>query len=236
MKTWFREGVDLAAAAWRRRPSGRFWLFLALAVAAAACAAHPFEPVLEARCPGASGRAGVWARGFSFWGDFLPGTMALVLLCFLAGAAGPRWRQWRRIGWALFLAAAVAGVPATLLRVSLGRPRPCATAEGVRDGLCGFRSSDRYHSFPSGHAATSFATAGALGAAVPPLMPIALAGAAGVCWSRAYLQRHHLSDLIVGGAWGLAVGFHFGRTARGFREERRQARISAVSSSSRSVL
>jgi len=58
-------------------------------------------------------------------------------------------------------------------------------------------------SFPSGHAATAFAVASALGHAYPRIKLPAYAAAALVSYSRIYEQRHYATDVIAGACVGL---------------------------------
>jgi undecaprenyl-diphosphatase len=61
-------------------------------------------------------------------------------------------------------------------------------------------------SFPSGHAATAFAAATAVGVLHPRLRAPLLALAAIVALSRVYLGVHYWSDIVVGGLLGAAIG------------------------------
>ena len=104
-----------------------------------------------------------------------------------------------------FLACA-AGLAATVavLKFTTGRQRPDGTS---------------FDSFPSGHSAIAFFLAASFcysmysfrGAVAPPVRvllvtaaAVAVAWALAVAWSRVALQRHHVSDVIVGGAMGVA--------------------------------
>ncbi len=150
------------------------------------------------------------ARRLSFWGDYWTGTLILSLLLWGLGALG-RKPRWRRAAFACLLAATLAGVTANVFRYSCGRPRPRAEEP---DGLRGFRLESRYHSFPSGHATTSMATAAALATALPAAgFPVLLA-AVGVVWSRLYLSAHYPTDVLLGSALGLVFGLVFGLAAR----------------------
>jgi undecaprenyl-diphosphatase len=62
------------------------------------------------------------------------------------------------------------------------------------------------HSFPSGHAATSFACATVIGAAAPRLRAPLYVLAALVAWSRVYVGVHYPLDVVAGAAYGLALG------------------------------
>jgi len=203
--------------------------------------AFRFDHPVAALAPGAGGSLAHLAGEFSYWGDFLPGTLPLSLGLIVAGAL---WRRpgWQRAGLAALLAAVLAGGLVSSFRITLGRPRPYATATEVSgklghvpvpllcfgqpagpdelaDGFYGLQKPMLFHSFPSGHASTSMATAAALAVALPPVGAVAVLGACGVCWSRFYLQRHYLSDLTVGGGIGIAVGLYFGFVARRLNRE-----------------
>jgi len=58
-------------------------------------------------------------------------------------------------------------------------------------------------SFPSSHAASAFTLAWVLGRRWKRLLPVWLVLAALVSFSRMYLHRHYLSDVVVGAAIGL---------------------------------
>jgi len=203
--------------------------------------AFHFDHAVAALTPGAGGPLAHLAGEFSYWGDFLPGTLPLTLGLIAAGTLCKR-PAWQRAGLAALLAAVLAGGVVSSFRVTLGRPRPFATASEVSgklghvpapliafgpptgpdelaDGFYGIQQPMLFHGFPSGHASTSMATAAALAVALPPVGAVAALGACGVCWSRFYLQRHYLSDLTVGGAVGIAVGLYFGFVARRLNRE-----------------
>jgi undecaprenyl-diphosphatase len=61
------------------------------------------------------------------------------------------------------------------------------------------------HSFPSGHAATSFAAATMLSFAFPRLAPALYVLAAAVAFSRVYVGVHYPLDVIGGAALGVLV-------------------------------
>jgi undecaprenyl-diphosphatase len=89
----------------------------------------------------------------------------------------------------------------TLLKASVGRPRP-------PDGLVHPVSS----AFPSGHAAYAGATCIALvllfttlGRHRRPWWVLAAVGIVGMAWSRTYLQVHWLSDVVGGALLGIGI-------------------------------
>ena len=114
----------------------------------------------------------------------------------LAGAAldplrRPRWRR-----ASATVAAAYAANQAVKLAVRRPRPRLADLPPLVR--------TPTQLSFPSAHAATSFAAARAFAGLVPaaPLWAAALALAA----SRCYLGVHYPSDIVAGAMLGSAIG------------------------------
>jgi undecaprenyl-diphosphatase len=127
-------------------------------------------------------------------------TLALVPLL-----ASPRTRDLARslVGVVLVTAAVV-----FVLKLVVRRPRPCASLQGVA-ALC--RAPTDF-SFPSGHAAGSFAVATFLAtwlvlrhrAPVPAAALMALAAAIGV--SRVYLGVHFPGDVLAGAVIGGLVG------------------------------
>jgi membrane-associated phospholipid phosphatase len=65
------------------------------------------------------------------------------------------------------------------------------------------------HSFPSGHAATSwFIVASMFGFSPYQLNALASLWALGISASRIILKRHHVSDVIIGGVLGFAIGMY----------------------------
>jgi undecaprenyl-diphosphatase len=109
----------------------------------------------------------------------------------------------RRPGIALAvpLVVVAADLSATGIKHAVGRPRPAAALGGI-DALMGSPSSS---SFPSGHAATSFAAAVVLALAVPRLAPLVFCLAAAIAFSRLYVGVHYPSDVAGGAVLGVAV-------------------------------
>ncbi len=79
-------------------------------------------------------------------------------------------------------------------------------------------------SFPSGHAATSFACATVLGAFAPRLRVPLYALAALIAWSRAYVGVHYPLDVVAGAVWGVVVGLVLLRALPRLAAARRRSR------------
>jgi undecaprenyl-diphosphatase len=115
----------------------------------------------------------------------------------LGGAAAD---EERRSQWL----AAAGTVPLTLglnylLKRAIRRERP------VIEGLEPFGRVPRSRSFPSAHAATSFAGAVRIAALVPRRRGTLLAAAAAMALTRPYLGVHYPSDVVAGAAVGTAI-------------------------------
>lgn len=90
---------------------------------------------------------------------------------------------------------------ALLLKVAVGRRRPFLV-DPDQDPLVG---TPLDLSFPSGHAATSFAGATLLAWYAPRFAVPLYALAALVAWSRVYVGVHYPLDIVAGAALGVAV-------------------------------
>ena len=122
----------------------------------------------------------------------------------LIGSAGDA-RCKRRCPRAAIAAGAAIGAAAlavTALKELFDRARP-SLADPTIDAVGLVPASD---SFPSGHAATAFAAAVAVGLVHPRLRRPLLALATIVAISRVYLGVHYLSDVLAGAALGAAFG------------------------------
>src|SRR5262245_2400273 len=149
----------------------------------------------------------------------------LTALFLLASAWWVKWpliaalgavfdRPWRRLlpwaGAAAASAVAAAGLAVMLLKEPFDRARP-PLADSSIDAVGVLPSSA---SFPSGHAATAFAAAVAVGIVHPKLRRPLLSLAALVAVSRVYLGVHFLSDVLVGSLLGAAIGAVAGTVVR----------------------
>jgi undecaprenyl-diphosphatase len=112
-------------------------------------------------------------------------------------------------------AAAAAEGASVLIKSLTERARPPLVDPGVQ-ALVSLPDST---SFPSGHAATAFAAATAVGAFHPRLRAPLLALAALVALSRVYLGVHFWSDVLVGSLLGAAIGLASARLLQRARRE-----------------
>jgi undecaprenyl-diphosphatase len=127
------------------------------------------------------------------------GVLGVVWL-FLAALAAVLWRRPAIFGYVL-AADIAADASSKILRHAIGRDRP--PVDYPRPKALVHVPSDP--SFPSGHAATSFACAAVLAWLTPlPAVPL-LALAALVAFSRVYDGVHYPLDALGGAALGLAV-------------------------------
>jgi undecaprenyl-diphosphatase len=155
------------------------------------------------------GAAIEWLHGLH-WG---PATALFVLASawwvkwpLIAAAGGCCDAAKRRLLPTAMLAAAAAAAVAegltVLLKHATERARP-PLADPAVEALVSLPAST---SFPSGHAATAFAAATAVGMLHPRLRAPLLVIAGMVALSRVYLGVHFWSDVLVGSLLGVAIG------------------------------
>jgi membrane-associated phospholipid phosphatase len=113
------------------------------------------------------------------------------------------------------LAIGTAALLVTILKQTFDRPRP-PLLDPTLDPIGIVPASA---SFPSGHAATAFAAAVAIGLVHPRLRKPLLALAAVVALSRVYLGVHYVLDVLAGTVLGIAVGFAAARAVRAVAPE-----------------
>jgi undecaprenyl-diphosphatase len=144
------------------------------------------------------GRAPGWfwlAAGVTFLGS---GWMLLAIVPFLYRAA------WRRQTALLLAALVVTSAVVAILKLLVGRVRPCNAHPWAAVLGLQFPSD---HSFPSGHAAGSFAFATFVAKASPRHRLGLLALATAIAVSRVALGVHYPSDVLAGALLGSALGY-----------------------------
>lgn len=151
-----------------------------------------------------------------FEGLSYSGSLGLVWIG-IALLLGVLYRRWGVLGLTI-VAVALADGSATVLKEAIDRPRP-PLRYPEQDPLVGVPGTG---SFPSGHAATSFAGATVLAFAFPKLAPVLYLLAAAIAFSRVYLGVHYPLDILAGAILGaaLAIGLRF-------LVRRRQKRLAA---------
>ena len=123
--------------------------------------------------------------------------------------------RWRRFGLWLSLAVVSSATLVYVLKLTVGRHRPCVSLDGVQ-ALCPTPGDP---SFPSGHAGGTFTVLAFvlvalhshrwtwLSTAGRALLSVVLVALAlGVAWSRIYLGVHFPSDVTVGAVLGASIG------------------------------
>ncbi len=114
----------------------------------------------------------------------------------LAALAAARLRR-AQVLVLVLLADGAGELVADVLKAAIPRARPPGPTLVARP---------HSHSFPSGHATTSFACATVLAFALPRLRLPLLALAAAVAWSRVYVGVHYPLDVLAGAVLGAALG------------------------------
>ena len=160
---------------------------------------HPYDHALLAVVraqplgldPGQTRSVAGW---LSKWGDFPGLNLGLgVLLWTLSHfCQRPKWRRWAIM---TLLCAVLAGLATDVLRAGLGRSRPYSKKD---DAFYGPSLSHQFQSSPSGHTTTAFAAGIPLLIVAPPLGVATTVVAAGVGWSRMYLNQHYPADVAFG--------------------------------------
>ncbi|MFZ5806526.1 MAG: phosphatase PAP2 family protein [Verrucomicrobiota bacterium] len=215
VRIFWKDICELVKEAWAvGKKRARWFLGAGLVVGVATVWVFPHDAEwVRALSPGKD--SPMWAKQFSFWGDFYTGTLILGAILWFIGFFRKK-DLWKKTAIACVLAAAFAGILVNCFRLTLGRPRPSSE---IADGFYGLQKSYAYHSFPSGHAATAFGTATTIAVALPPLGVPAVVAATGVVAARVSLKRHYVSDILVGGFVGICFGVAFGCAAKKTKSE-----------------
>jgi membrane-associated phospholipid phosphatase len=116
-----------------------------------------------------------------------------------------------RTGLFVFSSVALSGILVDIFKWIFGRYRPVMLFNEDQYGFTFFKYTFEYVSFPSGHSATAFA----LGTAFALLMPkgkwFFMLLAAGVAFSRVAINKHYLSDIIIGSLFGFLTAVYLFR-------------------------
>ena len=134
-------------------------------------------------------------EGLSYAGRL--GLLWLVIALVLSAV----YRRWGVFALTV-IAVALSDWSATGLRALIERPRPRVRYPEPKTLV----PVPHDASFPSGHAATSFAAATMLSFAFPRLTPFLYVLAAAVAFSRVYVGVHYPLDVIAGAALGVVIG------------------------------
>lgn len=112
----------------------------------------------------------------------------------------------RTTGRLMFESLALAGITTNLLKYFLGRERP--NPENNNLNFKFFQIKDIYHSMPSGHTTVAFAVASVLADRVDRWWGyVGFYSLASLCgYSRIYMDRHWLSDVVLAAAVGIISG------------------------------
>jgi undecaprenyl-diphosphatase len=136
-----------------------------------------------------------------------------IVLALVLGAAYRRWGTM----WLTVVAIALADWSATGLKALVGRDRPPLRYPEPKTLV----PVPHDASFPSGHAATSFAAATMLSLAFPRFAPPLFVLAAAVAFSRVYVGVHYPLDVIGGAVLGALIAIALRRLAANLPRSRR---------------
>ena len=140
------------------------------------------------------------------WGEsqwyLVPTAVAMVaLFAFASRAHGVRRQVLRwlaQVNLFVFANVAISGIAVNVIKVIIGRMRPSLFFAGIGFGAEPLSFAYDYSSFPSGHSATAFALAFALGAIARPALPWLLGFAGLIALSRVAVTAHWVGDTVAG--------------------------------------
>jgi undecaprenyl-diphosphatase len=143
-------------------------------------------------------------RGITYSGVW--GALWLALAVIAAVAL----RRWQVLLWVV-VADLAAQLSTTVLQTLVGRSRPNVPT---------LVPEPHSHSFPSGHASSSFACAVVLASFAPRLRVWLYLLAAVIALSRLYVGVHYPLDVVAGAVWGVVVGLAVLRVRRAIERRR----------------
>lgn len=150
--------------------------------------------------------ANPWLAQLSDIGDRLGKGESLVILSLLLLTVGYGLKQppWKDAGWQSLIAHGLVAVSANILKHVIGRPRPKFMHAGNLE--LSPAGGSGWDSFPSGHAAASFAVATVLAVKFPRARWLILVAAVVIAASRILRGSHYLTDVAGGAALGCIMG------------------------------
>lgn len=132
------------------------------------------------------------------------GYLSVIALALWGFGYTRKDKRLKTAGWYGILSVLGSRFIVEILKHLSGRPRPAVfDSEGFRIGPT---FAGGYDSFPSGHAASSFAFAYILSRFYPERRYLFYTGAIIISFSRIYLDSHFTSDVYAGGVVGLISG------------------------------
>ncbi len=165
-------------------------------------AAHAFHEIVNHRAERAIYHTTDWAKG-AHWLTISILAYGLARGAEWAFGTTPTLQLTAASALAFLISLAIGSAILHTMKTVLGRRRP---RDELELGLYGFKPfglNFRYDSFPSGHALTIFCVAVVLAGTLPALSFLWFAIALYLALTRALLNAHFLSDVLVGAAIGL---------------------------------
>ena len=123
----------------------------------------------------------------------------------LAAASRQKFLKLKNWGLTFILALLASGVITHLIKMLVGRARPNQSADRFPWNFEPINFHWHYHSFPSGHTQTLFASAVAFSFAFPKYAKWIYLSAAILASTRILLNQHFLSDVLMGAFIGYSV-------------------------------
>lgn len=164
---------------------------------------------------------GYFANPWLFWTNWIGNWVGdgLYLALFSAALLAIGWsldrRNLRDTGWQSLLAHGAVALLVNVLKHVIGRPRPKFSHAGEFQL---WPSMDNgFDSFPSGHAAASFAIAAVLARRYPSTGWVWYGAAAFVAFSRILRGSHFVTDVMTGAILGLVAGWIVSRPLKTWR-------------------
>lgn len=136
-------------------------------------------------------------------GDTKIGSALALIVIILA------WGRWRRAALTIICGIVAQALCTDLLKWLIGRPRPCDYDNpALTPPPPGFYGPGHdFNSCPSGHAAFGFMLATVAAAYFPRWRWLAYALATFIACGRLMLDKHYLSDVILGAALGYLIAY-----------------------------